>query len=809
MGQQIPQPSRRLPILLWAMLFLCCTLCSDAQIPVTAAPLILPSAIAYDAAGNLYIAETGNQVIRKVDTAEKITTVAGTGSQGYGGDGGSATAALLDSPQGLAIGGDNLYIADTHNHRIRKLNLTTGTITTIAGSAAGFSGDNGSATAAQLNLPTALAIDSNSNLYIADTQNHRIRRLNLSSGIITTFAGNGTQGFSGDDGPATAAAIDSPSGLAVDANQNLYLADTHNQRVRKIAAATGTITTVAGAAAGFSGDNGAASAARLSLPHGLSIDGAGNLYIADTSNHRIRRIDATTGMITTVAGDGTQNFSGDNHPATSASLDSPRATTVSASGLVTLADTANQRVRQLDAQPIPDIHTIAGLSSTPVSALTLSAPARILYGSGQLTARLASSTATGSITFTLLGPNSATGTTLETAPLTTSAVSFDTSALGVGTYSVLASYSGDQPSSQSQPLTFSITPRPLVATPDPITLLYGQPIPTLTGTLSGDLPRDDANLAATFTASIDAFAPVAKYPIAAALVGKAAKNYSLTATPANLTIAPAPTVATITPSATSFTAGAPFTLTASATPTTAGKPTGVITVKDGAAILFTAANPVTYTTSSLSSGTHTLTAFYAGDRNFIASSSNPLLITIVATPPSAPDFTFTTDGSASQTIPSGGTASFNFTLQIQGAALSSPITLAATGLPPLATASFNPAYLPPGASPYGFTLTINTPQTTALGRSLEPPMLCLLLFPVVGIAMRMGRRRSFVSFVVCTVVVGALTFCSGCGSRVNSGGNAANQPKTYTITVTGTATTATGSTLKRSTTVNLLVESAD
>jgi Gluconolactonase len=809
MGQQIPQPSCRLPILLWATLFFLCASFAGAQAPATSVPLILPSAIAYDSAGNLYIAETGNHAIRKVDAAGKITTIAGTGTQGFGGDDGPATAALLDSPQGLAFGGSDLYIADTHNHRIRKLNLTTGVITTIAGSSAGFSGDNGPATAAQLNLPTALALDSSNNLYIADTQNHRIRKINLASGVITTIAGNGTQGFSGDGGPATAAAIDSPSGIAIDANQNLYLADTHNQRIRKITAATGTITTIAGAAAGFGGDNGAASAARLALPHGLSIDSAGNLYIADTANHRIRRIDAATGTITTIAGDGTQNFSGDGNPASAASLDSPRAMTVTAAGLVTLSDTANQRVRQLDTQAPPDIHTIAGLSSIPSTNLSLTAPSTILYGTGELTATLALANATGSITFTLLDPPVATGTTLETTPLIANTASFDTSALSVGAYSVLASYSGDQPSSQSQPISFSITPRPLTATPDPITLLYGQPIPTLTGTLSGDLPQDDGNLIATFTAPVAAFAPVATYPITAALSGTAAKNYSFTSAPASITIAPAPTVATLTPSATFLNSGASLNLTASATPTTAGVPTGTVTVKDGTATLFSAANPATFTTSALAPGTHTLTMQYTGDRNFIASVSNPLLITVVAAPPSAADFTFTSTGAASQTIPSGGTANFNFTMQIEGAALSSPITLAATGLPPLATASFNPAYLPPGTTPDSFTLTINMPQTTALGRGFEAPLLGLLLFPVAGIALRKRIGGSLASVLACVVVIGALAFCSGCGDRVNSGGGSAKPPEAYIITVTGTATTPTGATLQHSTTVKLLVESSD
>ena len=351
------------------------------------------------------MAETANHAIRKVDTTGIITTIAGTGTQGFSGDNGPATAAALDSPQGLALDtADNLYLADTHNHRIRRLNLSTGIITTIAGTGTpGFSGDNGPATTAQLNLPTALALDNANNLYLADTANHRIRRIDSTTGIITTIAGTGTQAFSGDNGPAINAAIDSPTGLAFDSANNLYLADTHNHRIRRIDATTGIITTIAGTGTpGFSGDTTAASSATLALPHGLTIDPAGNLYLADTANHRIRRIDATTGLITTIAGDGTQAFDGDNAAAISASLNSPRATAISPSNLITLADTANQRIRQLTAAPSPQtgIQTIAGLGSYRAWSSHSSAPSVISYGTGQLTATLVSSiSATGSITF--------------------------------------------------------------------------------------------------------------------------------------------------------------------------------------------------------------------------------------------------------------------------------------------------------------------------------------------------------------------------------------------------------------------------
>jgi sugar lactone lactonase YvrE len=390
----------RIPLILHALLLLLFTnFIARAQTTISAlsVPLILPTAVVFDPQVNLYVAETGNHRIRKIDPQGNITTIAGTGIQAFSGDGALATTAQLDSPQGLALTADTLYIADTHNHRIRALDLTTNIITTIAGTTApGFDGDSGPATSAHLNLPTAITVDTTGNLYLADTANHRIRRIDATTHIITTIAGTGTQGYSGDGTLATQATIDSPTGLAADAAGNLYLADTHNHRIRRIDAATHIITTIAGnGALGSSGDNAAASAASLALPHCLTIDPNGNLYLADTANHRIRRIDATTGIITTIAGTGTQGFSGDTGPATAATLDSPRAATLTASQL-TLADTNNNRVRQLS--PTATINTIAGLGNTLPGTLTLTGPTVIAYGTGQLTAILAI-TATGNITF--------------------------------------------------------------------------------------------------------------------------------------------------------------------------------------------------------------------------------------------------------------------------------------------------------------------------------------------------------------------------------------------------------------------------
>ena len=833
-SQSLTHPPRRTRAPLRTVLLLLLSLVSAANaqtgISATTIPLLLPSAIVYDPTGNLYIAETANHVIRKVDTNGNITIIAGTGTQGFSGDNGPATAATLDSPQGLALDtANNLYLADTHNHRIRKLNLTTGLITTIAGAGtSGFSGDNGPATTAYLNLPTALALDTSNNLYLADTGNHRIRKV-TPTGTITTIAGTGTQGFSGDNGPAIAATIDTPIGLAADTSGNLYLADTHNHRIRRIAATTGLITTIAGTGSpGYSGDNAPATSSTLALPHGLTLDASGNIYLADTSNNRIRRIDATTGLITTIAGTGTQTFSGDNGPAIAATLDTPRATTVSPASLVTLADTGNQRIRQLQTQTAT-IQTIAGLGITVPATLTLTSPSTIAYGTGDIVATLSTSTsATGLITF--LETTNSTPTPLGTALLVSSAetlntsaaptsttATFNTAALSAGLHSIIATYAGDptHPPAQSSAITLSITPQPLTAIIAPITLLYGQPIPAITGTVTGILPQDASSLTATFTTSAVNLSPTGTYPLTAAITGPAAGNYALTTTPASLTITPAASLTTLSTAIATATTGTSIPVATHVASTTTGTPTGFIVLLDNSTpLLTTAVSPTgdaAFNLTTLASGPHTLTAFYSGDANFTSSISTAASITIGTGTTIGPDFTLASTGTATQTISSGTSTSFNFSIQMQGT-IPSPITLAATGLPNLATASFNPAYLPPGG-PTTFTLTIATPNTTAPttnGQRRAPSTTwAILLFPL-GLILRSRNRRRVASLLAIAILSIALTLCSGCGDRVDLSSTAVTaSTQTYSITVTGTATTAAGAILQHSATVILNLQSAN
>jgi uncharacterized protein (TIGR03437 family) len=326
----------------------------------TGAQLAGAFAATVDKAGNLYIADQFNNRIRKVDTSGNITTVVGNGTAGYTGDGAAATAAEINSPGGVLVdGAGNLYIADTANNVIRKV-TSSGTISTIGGnnaSGAGYSGDGAAATGAQINHPSGLAIDSTGIIYFADTRNNVIRAI-LPNGNMATIAGISTAGFSGDGGIATSAKLNNPVGLAIDRFNNLYIADGGNNRVRVIT--NNIIKTVAGVtAAGFTGDGGPATNARLTTPKGVAVDAAGNVFIVDTFNGRIRVV-TPDGIISTVAGTGAPGFGGDGGPANSASLFFPTGIALDSSGKVYIADNQNNVMRLLtpSASILPVISAI-------------------------------------------------------------------------------------------------------------------------------------------------------------------------------------------------------------------------------------------------------------------------------------------------------------------------------------------------------------------------------------------------------------------------------------------------------------------
>ena len=315
----------------------------------TQSPLFLPMGGAADAGGNLFLSDSNNQRVRRVDAVTGlISTVAGNGTSGFGGDGGAATSAMLDTPADTKLdGAGNLYIADSANHAIRMVNAVTGIITTIAGVGGqeGYSGDGGQATQAHLAYPSGVAFDGDHVLYISDTGNNVIRRVDLVTGIITTVAGTGTAGYAGDGGPATAALLNYPWGIALDGAGNSYVADLSNNCVRKVMLG-GTISTVAGTGArGYGGDSGLAKQAELNVPAGVVVDVAGNLYVADSGNHLVRKVSATTGIIETIAGAPGLVTSGDGGAAIGAQLYGPYALFLDGPGNLYIADYFNNVIR--------------------------------------------------------------------------------------------------------------------------------------------------------------------------------------------------------------------------------------------------------------------------------------------------------------------------------------------------------------------------------------------------------------------------------------------------------------------------------
>ncbi|MFO0952331.1 MAG: hypothetical protein U0835_14505 [Isosphaeraceae bacterium] len=322
--------------------------------PATKALLNNPFDVACDANGNLYFSDTFNHCVRRVERGTgQITTVAGSREKGFSGDGGPATSARMDEPYGVVIDrSGHMYIADRLNRRVRRVDGATGVMTTVAGDGSKtYSGDGGPAVKAGLVEPNGVALDPEERrLFIADVADHRIRVVELASGTISTFAGTGKGRHEGDGGPASAAAIFGARAVDVGADGTVYILERQGNTLRAVDPRTGVIRTVAGTGAkGNSGDGGPASAATFNGPKELAVDRGGNVFIVDTENHTIRRVDGKTGVITTVAGNGTRGGSGDGGPATSAQLSRPHGVVVGPTGHIFIGDTENHRIREVVA----------------------------------------------------------------------------------------------------------------------------------------------------------------------------------------------------------------------------------------------------------------------------------------------------------------------------------------------------------------------------------------------------------------------------------------------------------------------------
>ncbi len=671
---------------------------SAAQTP---APL-LPNGIAYDANGNLYIADTARNQIYEANLAGQLLIIAGTGTQGFTGDNGPAQQAQLNAPRGLAIAGDGtIYIADTGNQRIRSIS-PQGIITTIAGTGtAGFSGDNSPATQAQLNRPTALALDSTGALLFCDTGNQRIRR--ISSGQIITIAGTGTQGFSGDNGPATAAELDTPAGVAADAAGRVYVADSHNHRIRLISASN-IITTIAGTGIeGYSGDNGPATQAQLALPQGLVLTSSGTLLIADANNQRLRAI-SPSGVVTTLAGNGVQGAASNATLAATAPLNNPRSVALSAFGQPTITNTL------LHILTSNALYTPAALTSPArTSSVTLTIPANTY---GQTTAAITvTGTTTPQGTVQLVEGN----TPLTQATLTSASTNILLPALTAGNHTLTVNYLGD-----------------------------------------GLNPAASTTMATT--------------------------------------VNPASTFVTAAPPAATY-ASQPMPLAATVASTTRGVPTGTVQFLDNATVVASAAlsggsAAAVYLSPTL--GTHTITAAYLGDKNFLPNTSAAVTAVVNV----APDFTLTANAAA-QTVAGGSIATYVLAVTPQSGPFTGAVSFSITGLPTNATASFTPPQLIPGASPATTTLSITTPFTHA---ELLPRPTVLLGASLLPLLFLRRKRRWPIALLALLPCVSVL----GCGNRVATA--TAQAAQSYTLTVTATSTNIAGALLTHTTDLTLTVQ---
>jgi hypothetical protein len=778
----------------------------------TTVPVSLPGGLAYDSAGNLYIAATNDHVIREVvANTGIINTVAGTGVQGFAGDGSAATAALLDSPVGVALdSANNLYIADSHNNRIREVIAATGIINTIAGTGvAGYGGDTGPALSALLSYPTALAIDSNGSIYIADTNNHRIRK--ITGTTITTVAGDGEQIFSGDGGAATAAGLDSPNGIGVDANFNLYIGDTHNQRVREVTFSSTIISTIAGTGVkSYGGDAGAASGGVLARPRGVSVESNGTILIADSDNDRIRAISG--GSINTVAGNGNQGYGGDTAAATSVTIDTPRAVNSSGASIV-FSDTSDFRVRQVNGSGI--ITTIAGIAPSGTESLTLTGTATsVAYSTGSLLAIFAfnSNTATGNITFfDVTGP---TPVQIGAAVgLSSNAATLSTSTLSVGTHGIEAVYPGDANNAPTTSGVFvlGVTPATLTVTAANASRVYGTANPAFTANYAGQQGTDSFTATASSTAmAATPVGAVAIVPAVTANPGSSLTNYTVVLVNGTLTITQATAAVTLmqtVPSTTGVGTGVSTTFTAVVTDATSGSsgtPTGNVQFFDGATLLGTgtlAGGVTTFTTIFTTTGTHIISAVYQGDVNFASGATNTFNEAV-----GTPGYTVVANPST-LTIQRGntGTSILTFTPvnNYQGS-----VTMSCSGLPVFASCAFAPSTIVFTGNNAVQTSQLTVYTLNAHDAPAGGSKQGLLWLPAGMLAcLVMVRRRKMVRglrvLMMLALAALALTAMTGCGSSagfvtptgantvtvtasaIGTGGSAnVNQTATITIIIT-------------------------
>ena len=663
-----------------------------------------PQGLAYDAAGNLYFADARNQQVLRVDTAGRLTIVAGTGRQGFAGDGGPATAAELSAPTGIAVDGtNNVYIADTGNQRVRRIGAD-GTIATVAGTGVGgFSGDGGAATTARLRSPAALAIDGNGTLYIADTGNHRIRKLQA-DGTITTVAGNGGEGDDGDGGPAVAASFEALSGLALLPDGRLLIADRAARRIR----ALNTDGTLSAYSAG--------GALTLRRPLGLTTDAAGTVSIADAGRQQILQVSADGGSA--LAGNGQQGAFAAGLP-TATSLDGPAMVAVRSSGELAISDRRNHQVQRVQLASLTYGNVPVGSSSAAQSVT--------LQNAGAAPLQVLSVDLPVSFAFGDAGSCSIAPFILAAGQQCTESVLFVPAAQGSADGMARVRINGAAPQALS-----------------------------LTGTGSAG-----GALASSHTA----------------LRSDGSVSY----------------------------AGTPVTLTATVAGSLLQAPAGNVTFMDGSSPLAAAAlanGAAGFTSAGLQTGSHALIAIYSGDAVYSTSTSSPVGLTVVP----SPDFTLTA-GARSYSGKSGGNIVVPMTLVPINGTLDHVVQFAATGVPAGATVVFTPALLTLGGDAVTLTMTIQLAAGVARnGAPAGPyvPLACVLLMGFV-----LCRRRRIPALCIAVLSAGMALGLGGCGSGYRAGvtqdtltGAAA---QTSIAVVTATTTGILGAALSHSSSVALVI----
>ncbi|NYF91012.1 Ig-like domain repeat protein [Tunturiibacter empetritectus] len=676
----------------------------DGQ-PATSSPIFLPFGVAVDPAGNMFIADSSNNRIRRVDAGTQLmSTYAGNGSAGNSGDGGLATLASVSLPTSVALdGAGNLYFADSNNHAIRRVSAATGVITTIAGvlGAQGYSGDGGLAIHAHLDTPDSVAIDpAKGYLYIADSGNNLIRRVDLSTGIISVFAGNRVAAYAGDGGPAVGASLNGPWGVTVGPDGQIYIADQNNHSVRKVAL-DGTISTIAGnGTSGFAGDGGPASAAVLDSPAATAIDAAGNIYIADAGNNRVRKVNAVTGEIDTVVGSNQESFSGDGGPATGAGMYGPYGMALDGSGNLYVSDVFHNRIRL-----VKSINAVLNFPTIRVQRVSATQDEE-LENDGNAPLNISSLNPGVNTQLDPVATTCSTSVAMASALNCIIGAQFAPTVIG-NTVTGTIIVTSDSPTS---PQTITLSGKVLTLDPSTITLNTSGS-PSATGAL------------VTFTVAVTSTGVtptgIVTFLDGAATIGTATLNSAGVALFPTQSLASGTHIITASYAGDSNTApgtstsvtqivkdGTSVALSSSLNPSspqvsvtfsalvvgTSGVPTGSVRFLDGGVLLGTvnldATGAASFSTSTLSVTTHRITASYSGDANSIASTSNTVNQIVVASSTattlttSNPDVsfgtavTFTANVTGSGSVTPTGTISFQegttvlgtLTLDIHGAA---------------------------------------------------------------------------------------------------------------------------------------------